>query len=90
MHREFRDAEGRIWTALAEEYRVAHMRSGSRLAFRADDDPSGAAIPSPISFNSLEAGESAVRTMSEKELKRRLAMALATARVDEHTLPPTG
>jgi hypothetical protein len=89
MQREFKDAEGRGWTALAEPHRVAHMRAGSRLAFRAADDPQSASIPSPISFNSIEAGEFAVRTMSEKELMRRLAMALSTARVDEHSRPPT-
>jgi hypothetical protein len=86
--REFLDAEGRSWHALAVEYTVAHGRQGTRLAFRPADAPDARPTPSPITFNSIEAGEFAVTTMSEKELKRRLAISLATARADEHTLPP--
>jgi hypothetical protein len=86
--REFLDAEGRRWHALVVDYLVAHGRQGTRLAFQALDEPGAEPLPSPISFNSIEAGEFAVHTMSEKELKRRLAMTLATSRVDEHTLPP--
>jgi hypothetical protein len=88
--REFRDAEGRAWHALAVEHEVAHGRRGTRLAFAPADRTEAEPVPSPITFNSIEAGDFAVRTMSEKELKRRLAMALASGRVDEHTLPPTG
>jgi hypothetical protein len=87
--REFLDAEGRRWHALPIEDTVAHGRRGTRLAFRLADRPDAEPVASPITFNSVEAGEFAVRTMSEKELKRRLATAVATAYVDEHTLPPT-
>jgi hypothetical protein len=87
--REFLDAEGQPWHALPVDYIVAHGRRGTRLAFRPADQPDSEPIPSPVTFNSVEAGEFAVRTMSAKELKRRLAMTLATARVDEHALPPT-
>jgi hypothetical protein len=87
--REFQDAEGRPWQVLVVEYTVAHGRRGTRLAFRPARQPDAEPLPSPISFNSIEAGEFAVHTMSNKELKRRLAMTLATSRVDEHTLPPT-
>jgi hypothetical protein len=87
--REFQDAEGRSWHATPIDYTVAHGRRGTRLAFVPAHDPGAEPVPSPVTFNSVEAGEFAVRTMSEKELKRRLAMALATSRVDEHTLPPT-
>lgn len=86
--REFRDAEGQAWQATIVDDVVAHGRRGTRLAFVADGRPVDEAVRSPITFNSVEAGEFAVRTMSDKELKRRLAMTLATARVDEHTLPP--
>jgi hypothetical protein len=86
--REFQDAEGRPWQALAVEHTVAHGRRGTRLAFRPAGEPDAEPVPSPITFNSVEAGEFAVGTMSAKELKRRLAMTLATAYVDEHTLPP--
>jgi hypothetical protein len=87
--REFTDAEGRNWLAGIEEEVVAHGRLGSRLAFRPAGGDTGQPVLSTISFNSVEAGEFAVRTMSEKELKRRLALAIASARPDEHTLPPT-
>jgi hypothetical protein len=86
--REFQDAEGQRWQVLAVDYTVAHGRRGTRLAFRPADRPDAEPIPSPVTFNSQEAGPFAVTTMSEKELKRRLAMTLATSRVDEHTLPP--
>jgi hypothetical protein len=86
--REFNDAEGQRWHAVAVPDIVAHGRRGTRLAFRPADRPESTPVASPVTFNSTEAGEFALRTMSEKELKRRLAMALATARVDEHTLPP--
>jgi hypothetical protein len=87
--REFIDAEGRSWLAFVQEDIVAHGRRGSRLAFRAAGHPTSEPVLSTINFNSLDAGEWAVRTMSEKELKRRLALAMASARPDEHTLPPT-
>jgi len=87
--REFQDAEGRAWLAMAVDYTVAHGRRGTRLAFRPADEPNAEPTASPITFNSIEAGEFAVSTMSEKELKRRLAITLATSYVDEHTLPPT-
>jgi hypothetical protein len=87
--REFIDAEGRSWQAFVQEDIVAHGRLGSRLAFSAAGHPTGEPVLSTITFNSLDAGEWAVRTMSEKELKRRLALAMASARPDEHTLPPT-
>lgn len=86
--REFQDAEGERWHAVVVPEIVAHGRRGTRLAFRHADQPESPPVASPVTFNSTEAGEFAIRTMSDKELKRRLAMALATARVDEHTLPP--
>jgi hypothetical protein len=87
--REFTDAQDRRWQAFVDDAIVAHGRRGSRLAFREAIDPSSTPLLSTISFNSVEAGEFAVRTMSEKELKRRLALAQASAKPDEHTLPPT-
>ena len=86
--REIRDAEGRPWQVLAIQTTVAHGRRGTHLAFRPLDVPDAEPVLSTITFNSVEAGEFAINTMSEKEIKRRLAMAVATSRPDEHTLPP--
>lgn len=86
--REIRDAEGHTWQVFVDTHVVAHGRRGTRLAFRPADRPDAEPVYSTITFNSVEAGEFAVNTMSEKEIRRRLALALASSRPDEHTLPP--
>ena len=73
--REFRDAEGRGWRALAVDAVVAHGKQGALLAFQAADEPGADPIPGSITFNSQEAAEFALRTLGEKELRRRLGLA---------------
>lgn len=76
--RDFIDEEGKAWQAIAVDAVVAHRRPGAALAFvPAGDDPTDP-LPGNVSFNSQEAAAFALRTMSDKELRRRLAMARAT------------
>lgn len=77
--REFTDAEGTRWTAIATDRIVAHGRQGAVLAFRPADQEDAEAIPSTITFNSLDAAEFALTTLGEKELRRRLSIARSAA-----------
>jgi hypothetical protein len=76
--RTIEDETGERWEAVALPTRVAHLREGARLAFRAGD-ASGAVVDAPVDFNSMAAAEFAIRTMSEKELRRRLVWARTAA-----------
>lgn len=78
--REFQDESGRGWHAIATEHRVAHGRSGARLAFRPADEPEAEPTPAGVTFNSPEAAEAAIRTLGMKELQRRLRAALQVTR----------
>jgi hypothetical protein len=78
--RTINDDHGRPWEAIAIPTKVAHLRDGAQLAFRSADE-SGATVTAPIDFNSLDAAGFAIRTMSEKELRRRLEMAKTAAGV---------
>ncbi len=75
--REFQDAEGRQWVASATPTQVAHRKEGRLLVFR----PAGATaedgntVYTNVTFNGQTAAENAIRTMSEKELRRRLELA---------------
>lgn len=76
--REIQDEGGARWEVTALEETVAHGRRGARLGFRAaggDADP----LRTPVTFNSPEAAEAAIRTMGENELRRRLSLALGRA-----------
>jgi hypothetical protein len=78
--RSITDDHGRPWEALAIATKVAHLRDGAQLGFR----PAGVAdggVMAPITFNSLDAAEFAIRTMSEKDLRRRLELAKTAAGV---------
>jgi uncharacterized protein YbaA (DUF1428 family) len=77
--REFTDEEGTRWEAMAPDAVVAHGRTGSVLAFRRAGDADADAEPlrSNITFNSREAADAAIRTLGEKELRRRLSLARA-------------
>lgn len=77
MIRDFTDAEGRAWQAVAVEALVAHAKPGALLAFRPADTPDAEPIRTSITFNSFAAAEFALRTLGEKELRRRLSLALA-------------
>ena len=73
--RRFTDAEGREWEAFAADAIVAHGRVGAVLAFRPADGEPGEELRSTITFNSMAAAEFALRTMGDKELRRRLSLA---------------
>lgn len=77
--REFRDQEGALWHAIAVSAMVAHGKMGTRLAFRPADQPESEPILGSITFNSEAASDAALRTMGEKELRRRLDLARAAA-----------
>lgn len=79
MNREFRDALGNLWHAVAVDETVAHGKLGARLAFRPADQPDAPALPSGVTFNSRAAVDFALRTLGEKELQRRLTLAQAEA-----------
>jgi hypothetical protein len=77
--RETTDGQGRNWLALAVETPVAHLKKGALLGFRPVDDPQAGPLRTSIQFNSRAAAELALRTMSEKELRRRLQWAMTDA-----------
>ncbi len=73
------EALGR-WEAVALPVKVAHLKDGARLAFRREGDP-GEPLATTVDFNSMAAAEMAIRTMSEKEIRRRLDWAKTAAGV---------
>lgn len=75
--REFQDEDGKLWQALAIDAIVAHGRKGALLAFRRAEGPADEVIASSITFNSTSAADFALRTLGEKELRRRLSLARA-------------
>jgi len=75
--RTITDEDGRAWEVVATESTGAHLKRGATLAFRPAEG--GEAIPTPVTFNSAEAANFAIGTMSEKELHRRLAWAKTEA-----------
>lgn len=77
--RDFEDSDGVRWTAVAVETIVAHAKPGAALAFRRADDSSGTLYQTNLTFNGMTAANSAIRSMSEKELERRLKLALTAA-----------
>ncbi|HEU4562857.1 MAG TPA: hypothetical protein VFS20_33815 [Longimicrobium sp.] len=77
--RTLTDNGGRTWVALPVESKVAHLKDGAVLAFRPADDPDSEPVRSNVEFNSYKAAEFAIRTMSEKEIHRRLNWAKTDA-----------
>jgi hypothetical protein len=75
------DEQGRTWHVVKEHVLVAHRRKGARLAFRLAGDAGAALLVTPIEFNSDQAADLAIRTMSMHELKRRLQWAKTDAGV---------
>ena len=59
---------------------VAHGKQGAVLAFRPVDGGPEDELRSTITFNSREAAEFALRTLGEKELRRRLSLARMAVR----------
>jgi hypothetical protein len=77
--RRVADTAGREWVALAAESTVAHLKKGAVLAFRPADEADAEPIRTAVEFNSAAAADFAIRTMSDKELGRRLAWAKTDA-----------
>lgn len=77
--RELTDDAGRAWVALPVESKVAHLKAGAVLAFRPAGDPGAEPIRGNVEFNSFTAAGFAIRTMSEKEIHRRLNWARTDA-----------
>ena len=77
--RELTDDTGRAWVAVPVESKVAHLKSGAVLAFRPAGEPNAEPVRSNVEFNSVTAASFAIRTMSEKEIHRRLNWAKTDA-----------
>lgn len=77
--REFVDGDGKRWTAVAEAAVVAHGKQGAVLAFRPSDQPDSPTLRTTITFNSRAAAAFALRTLGDKELRRRLMLAQSAA-----------
>ena len=75
--REFQDELGKPWRAISVDAIVAHGKPGAVLAFVAAENPDGEPIEANVTFNSHRAADFALRTMSQKELQRRLSLARA-------------
>ncbi|MFL5538617.1 MAG: hypothetical protein ACJ8J0_06465 [Longimicrobiaceae bacterium] len=79
VERRMADAAGREWVVVAAPSTVAHLKQGAVLAFRPADEPGAEPIRTAVEFNSAAAADFAIRTMSDKELGRRLAWAKTAA-----------
>jgi hypothetical protein len=77
MARDFRDASGIEWLAVAVDEIVAHGKMGARLAFLRADEVDAPPLTGNVTFNSRAAADFALRTLGNKELLRRLALARA-------------
>ena len=76
--RKIEGADGTEWVAYAADAVVAHGRAGAVLAFRpaAGDGPE---LLSTVTFNSMPAAQFALRSMSAKEIGRRLSLSRQAA-----------
>jgi hypothetical protein len=79
VERRLADAAGREWVAVGAPSTVAHLKQGAVLAFRPADDSGAEPIRTNVEFNSFRAAEFAIRTMSDKEIRRRLDWAKTDA-----------
>lgn len=77
--RRVQDPNGGEWVAVAAPSTVAHLKKGAVLAFRPADDAGAEPLRTAVEFNSAAAAEFAIRTMSDKELQRRLVWAKTDA-----------
>jgi hypothetical protein len=77
--RDFTDEQGSSWSVFAHPSRSAHLRAGARLGFRPAEGAEAEPLIGRVIFNSEEAAAFAIRTMSEKELRRRLTLARAAS-----------
>jgi hypothetical protein len=77
--REITDHAGRGWVAVPVETLVAHLKAGAVLGFRPAGEAEAEPLRTAVQFNSLAAAEFAIRTMGDKELRRRLEWAKTDA-----------
>jgi hypothetical protein len=77
--RRVQDPNGGEWVVVAAPSTVAHLKKGAVLAFRPADEPDAEPIRTAVEFNSAAAAEFAIRTMSDKEIQRRLVWAKTDA-----------
>ena len=77
--RRVRDPNGSEWVVVAAPAKVAHLKQGAVLAFRPADDAGAEPLRTPVEFNSAAAADFAIRTMGDKELRRRLDWAKTDA-----------
>lgn len=77
--RAFRTDPEDAWEAFAAAAIVAHGKEGAVLAFRRAGGGTDEVLHSTITFNSMAAADFALRTMSEKEVQRRLRLARMAA-----------
>jgi hypothetical protein len=77
--REFTTENGESWEAIAIDAVVAHGKVGAVLAMRPLNDSGVEPLRTTITFNSREAAAFALRTLGEKELRRRLSIARGAA-----------
>ena len=77
--RDFSAEDGSPWVALAVESTVAHGKLGAILAFRPAAGDEDALLRSTITFNSMAAANFALRSLGERELRRRLGLARMAA-----------
>jgi hypothetical protein len=79
VERRLDDEDGTSWIAFAADAIVAHGRPGAVLAFRPDGATDNGTLRSTVTFNSFAAADFALRTMSTREIGRRLALARMAA-----------
>lgn len=77
--RKVTGADGSGWEAYFADAIVAHGRAGAALAFRPVGGRDDEEVRSTVTFNSVAAAEHALRTMSDKEIERRLSLARQAA-----------
>ncbi|HET7275595.1 MAG TPA: hypothetical protein VFI91_10570 [Longimicrobiaceae bacterium] len=77
--RLFQDDSGESWQAMAVDHVVAHGKMGAALVFVPANEPSAEPLRTGVTFNSTRAADLTLRTLGEKELRRRLKVARAEA-----------
>lgn len=78
--RSFTDQAGQGWIAIAREEETPRHHGRWYLLFKSEGTGAAPEFPlTEIRWQTRETAERTIRTMSEKELNRRLAVALARA-----------
>lgn len=77
--RTFEDSTGRRWVATAREEATPRHHGRWHLVFHPEDDPGSLLPMAEVRWQSRHTAERTLRTMSEVELRRRLAVVLARA-----------